>query len=160
MLKIIIDTNVLLQMLYSPKSVEKSASRKVYDLVVSDTINAYWCDIFSGETIRIASTDPKLSKVKKPYLDTRLTELMNHMENVKMDTVNKVRATVKWEPEKYNYKVNENDVYLVVMAILTKSKYIITNDNEFTEAYNNTFCEKNSIVCTPRKFLSLENPIY
>jgi len=127
---------------------------------VSDTINAYWCDIFSGETIRIASTDPKLSKVKKPYLDARLTELMNHMYNVKMDAANKARATVRWDPEKYNYKVNENDVYLAVMAMLTKSKYIITNDNEFKEAYDKTFCEKTSIVCTPRKFLSLEKLIY
>jgi predicted nucleic acid-binding protein len=146
-------------MLYSPKSSKIIASRKIYDLVISDTVDAYWCDIFSGETIRISSTDPKLSRVKKPYFDARLTELLNHMNNIKMDNVNKVRLSLKRDPGD-SYKINENDIYLAVMAVITKAKYIMTEDTQFTNAYNNTFEERCGIACAPKKFLSIEKFFY
>ncbi|KPV47302.1 hypothetical protein SE19_01645, partial [Acidiplasma aeolicum] len=138
MLRIVIDTNVILAMLYSHKSINISPSRKIYDLLVSDQLDAYWCDIFSGETIRIASTDPKLSKVKPPYFNSRFEEILNHMNDVKMDDINKVKLSLNWDPRD-RYKINENDIYLAILAAITKSKYIITNDKKFIDAFNNTF---------------------
>ncbi|MCL4312459.1 MAG: PIN domain-containing protein [Candidatus Thermoplasmatota archaeon] len=158
MLKIIIDTNVILAMLYSHKSVNVSASRKIYDLLISDRLDASWCDIFSGETVRIANTDPKLSKVKKPYFEARFTELLNHMNDISMDKVNKTRLSIAWDPrDKYN--INENDIYLAVIAEITKSRYILTKDKAFMDAYNNNFDNKIALACTPEKFLSLEKTL-
>lgn len=142
-------------MLYSPKSTKQSASRKIYDLLISDQLDAYWCDIFSGETVRIANTDPKLGQVKTPYLNSRFSELLNHMNDVKMDDVNKFKISLNWDPRN-EYKVNENDIYLAVLAAITKSKYIITNDREFIDAFNNTYDNRIAVACNPQKFLSLE----
>ncbi len=154
-LKIVIDTNVILAMLYSHKSTDISPSRKIYDLLISDQLDAYWCDIFSGETVRIASTDPKLSKVKGPYFNSRFEELLNHMNDVKMDYANKLKSSLNWDPRDA-YKINENDIYLAVLASITKSKYIITNDKEFIDAFNNTFENRTALACNPRKFISIE----
>ena len=155
MLKVVIDTNVILPMLYSPKSIKISASRKIYDLLISDQIDAYWCDIFSGETIRIANTDEKLRKAKPSYFNSRLVELLNHLNNVRMDDVNEFKTTLNWDPRN-SYKINENDIYLAVLAGITKSRYIITSDNNFIDAYNDTFPGRNAYACPPSKFISIE----
>ena len=155
LIKVVIDTNVMLPMLYSPKSIEVSSSRKIYDLLISEQIDAYSCDIFYGETLRIATSDPKLRKVKAEYFNSRVDELFNHINNVRMDDVNKHKISINWFPD-IKYNVNENDIYLAVVAEFTKSKYIITQDQGFTDAYNDTFPNKNAYACSPRKFISLE----
>ena len=155
MLKAIIDTNVILQMIYSPKPINKSASRRLFDIVASDQLKAYWCDIFSGETLRIMHTDPKLSKAKPQYIDYRLNEIINHMDNIPMDNVNKERIKFSWDPGD-KYDINENDIYLAAMAFITGAKYIITNDRPFTNAFNDTYSLSETIACSPGKFLSIE----
>ncbi len=155
MLKIIIDTNVILQMVYSPRSIDKSAARKLFDVVAGDRLKAYSCDIFYGETSRIIHTDPKLSRAKAPYVDYRLNEIMNHTCNMPMDSVNKERMNFSWDPRN-KYSINENDVYLAVMASLTKAKYVITNDRPFIDAFNDTYSLSETSACSPKKFLSME----
>ena len=69
--------------------------------------------------------------------------------------VKKHKISINWFPD-IKYNVNENDIYLAVVAEFTKSKYIITQDQGFTDAYNDTFPNKNAYACSPRKFISLE----
>ena len=78
------------------------------------------------------------------------------MTDVKMDEVNKFKVPLNWDPRD-SYKINENDIYLAVIATMTKSKYIITYDKAFIEAYSKTFPDKTGVACDPGKFISLES---
>lgn len=72
-----------------------------------------------------------------------------------MDDVNKHKISINWFPD-IKYNVNENDIYLAVVSEFTKSKYIITQDQGFTDAYKDTFPNKSAYACSLRKFIALE----
>ncbi len=150
-MKIVLDTSVVLNAVYSSKSSASTSSRRIFDLLISGELEVFTCDVFLGEILRVVSTDPKLSKVKPPYLEARIDEYLKHTIVVSIEEVNKVRMSPNFQLFK-NGTMNENDMYLIALSIAKKVEYLLTYDKDVKAI---SVATPLSIV-DPAEFLHLE----
>lgn len=155
-MKVVLDTSVVLASVYSRKFGSQSASRRLFELMVTDSLEVLTSDIILGECLRIVATDPKLSKANPPYLEARMTEYQEHAVFVSTDEIRVARDRLNFPPTGFNDAVNDNDVHIVALAIAKRASYLITFDHPLLEAFETSSLSTDLSTVTPAQFLNLE----
>lgn len=146
-MKVVVDTNVITAALWSGK--KKTPNGKVLDLILKEIIESYSCDLILGETQRLFQTDEKLRKTNPQYLHARLdqfTEVSNLLRQIKLENA---RA-------EYGHilaSAPQEDIYVILTAIVAKADAIITWDNKLSEWLTNNFKEINLQALTPEELI-------
>lgn len=146
----------MLASVYSRKLGSQSAPRRLFELMITDSIEVFTSDIILGECLRIVATDPKLSKANPPYLEARMMEYQEHAVFVSTDEIRLERDRLDFPPKSFADSVNENDVHIVALAIAKRANYLITFDRALVEAFVTLFLSYDFSMATPAQFLSSE----